>query len=94
MIKIDNKWLTKNSALIEYLPLTSKNGLSIRIFRDSDNILKVSLSYKYSNNVILKCKYPENYIDSRETYLLLVTWSKSNAKLYIDGEEVDQIKIN
>ena len=93
-VTIDNKWLIKNSALIEYLPLTSKNGLSIRIFRDSDNILKVTLSYKYSKNVILKCKYPENYIDSRENYLLLVTWDKSKAKFYIDGEEVDEMTIN
>ncbi len=93
-VHIDNKWLIKNNALIEYLPLTSKDGLSIRIFRDTDNILKVTLSYKYSESIILKCKYPENYGDSRENYLLLITWDKSHVALYIDGNEVDRISIN
>ncbi|NQU85655.1 MAG: hypothetical protein HQ541_07840 [Mariniphaga sp.] len=92
-VYIDNKWLVKNNALIEYLPLISKNGVSIRIFRDTDNILKVTLSYKYSKNVILKCKYPENYIDSRENYLLFVTWDKSKTVFYIDGQEVNQMII-
>ena len=38
MLDIDNKWRIKNNAIIEYLPLTTKNKLSIRIYRDIDNL--------------------------------------------------------
>ena len=90
---IDNKWRVKNDALIEYLPFTSKNGVSIRVFRDSDNLLKLNLSYKYANNLMLKCRYPENFGDSREFHTLSLIWSKIKVTFFIDGKEVDEIKI-
>lgn len=94
LFDIDNKWRIKNNALIEYLPLITQNGLSIRIYRDVDNILKVSLSYKYAKNIILRCKYPENFSDSTEIHRLIITWNSNNAVFYIDGKEVDEFKVN
>lgn len=94
MIDIDNKWRTKNDAYIRYLPLTTKDGFSISIYRDSDNLLKVHLSYKYSKNIILKVKHPENYIDSKSKHRLLITWSEKSAILYIDGNVVDEFIVN
>lgn len=94
IIDIDNKWRIQNNALIDYLPLVVKNGLSLRIYRDTDNILKVSLSYKYAKNIILRCKYPENFIDSNENHRLIITWSSEKAVFYIDGKEVDEFIIN
>jgi len=90
---IDKKWRMKNNAYIEYLPLTTKNGFSIRIYRDSDNILKVFLSFKYAQNVILKCRYPDNFSDSQNIYRLAITWSKENVIFYIDGKVVDKYKV-
>ena len=90
---IDKKWRMKNNSYIEYLPLTTKNGFSIRIYRDTDNLLKVFLSYKYSQNVILRCRYPDNFSDSQDKYRLTITWSKKEAIFIIDGTVVDKYKV-
>ena len=58
------------------------------------DLLKVSLSYKYSGNILLTCKYPDNFSDSRDIHRLIITWDKTKAVFYIDGKVVDEIVIN
>jgi hypothetical protein len=93
-IEISREWRKKNNKLIEYIPLITKNGFSVRVFRDSDNILKVYLGYLYADNLILRCKNSENYEDGRNNNSILFTWGKKGARLYIEGNEVDEVKIN
>lgn len=91
VFEIDNKWRILNNALIEYIPVTSKNGVKIRVFRDSDNLLKVYFSYKYGKDLILRCKYPENFSDSKDYHNIIITWGADKVVFYIDGKEVDEI---
>jgi len=93
LFDIDKKWRIKNNAYIEYLPLITKGGFSLRIYRDNDNLLKVFLSYRYAQNIILKCKYPDNFSSSQDFYRLAITWSKDNAIFYIDGKDVDKYQV-
>jgi len=92
-LKIDSKWRVLNGALIEYLPVTSKNGIKIRIFRDSDNLLKIYFSYKRAKDLILHCKYPENFSDSKKFNQIILTYGAEKVVFYIDGQEVDEIKV-
>lgn len=92
LFTIDNKWKNKNGAMIEYIPATSNNGVKLRMFRDSDNVLKIYFSYKYQKDIMLRCKHPDNFSDS-ESHDVILTWGEKEVVFYIDGKGVDAIKV-
>ena len=91
-LQIDNKWLTANNALIEYLPLTKRDNFGIRIFRDIDNILKVLISNSFSNGVILSCKDISAISADQKYHDLIVTWGEGKNRLYLNGELIDSFE--
>jgi len=91
---LDTNWRIKNNRLIEYLPKTTANGMTVRVFRDIDNILKIEISYKHAKDLMLTCKYPENIVNRKENDLLAFAWNEEGAKLFINGNEIDRINLN
>jgi hypothetical protein len=86
------EWLEKNNTFIEYIPLIQKDGFSIHIYRDRDNIFKVQISDTFGNNVVLKYEDFDKLKQSPTPpgHLIIVTWKNGEDKLYIDGVLVDE----
>ena len=93
LFQIDNRWLTADNALIEYLPLTQKDNFEIRIFRDIDNILKVLISTSFSNDVILSCKDTNAIPADQKYHDIVVTWGEGENCLYLNGKLIDSFQI-
>jgi hypothetical protein len=94
LISIDTSWRIKDNRRIIFLPKTVLNGMSVMVFRDTDNILKVVISYKYAENIILQCKYPENFINKKEYDRLAFAWNETGVKLFINSNEIDRVSLD
>ncbi|MBC8320183.1 MAG: hypothetical protein H8E34_05615 [Bacteroidetes bacterium] len=67
--------------------------MTVRVFRDVDNMLKILISYKYAKDLLLVCKYPENIVNRKDSDLLAFAWNENGAKLFINGNEIDRINL-
>ncbi len=94
LISIDTSWRVRDNRRIIFLPKTISNGMSAMVFRDTDNILKVVISYKYAENIILQCRYPENFVNKNEYDRLAFAWNETGVKLFMNGNEIDRVNLD
>ena len=84
-------WLEKNGAYINYLPLTVRGSFKIKIFRDTDNLLKVLIGNSYAKEVTLICRKTDIFQPDQKIHSLYITWKRNNFNFYINGKLVDTI---
>lgn len=90
ILHIDNKWLIKDNNVYKYDFNMKRDEFELECIRDDDNILKIIISTKHWNNIMLKCEDSSPFSISQNQHDIGITYSKDELNFYIDGRLVDR----
>lgn len=88
--QIYNSFLIKANKYKEIVPLIKGQNFDLKIFRDTDNKLKVAMNTNHKNNIILEFSDLDRFSKRQHMHELVITWEKKRNCMYLNGDLIDE----